>query len=71
MPYINVKVTGGADAPTKEQKNEIIKGVSQVLYDVLGKHPKSTYVVIDEVELDNWGVGGESLTSINERKQGK
>ena len=71
MPYVNVKVTGGADAPSKEQKEAIIKGVSQVLNDVLGKHPKSTYVVIDEVELDNWGVGGESLSTINERKQSK
>lgn len=71
MPYVNVKVTGGSGAPTREQKEAIIKGVSQVLYDVLGKHPKSTYVVIDEVELDNWGVGGESLQTAKERKADK
>jgi len=59
MPYINVKITKGA---TKEQKGSIMKGVSQVLFDVLGKDPKTTYVVIDEIDTDNWGVGGESLT---------
>lgn len=68
MPYVNVKVTGGAGAPTKEQKQAIIRGVSQVLYDVLGKPAKTTYVVIDEVELDNWGVGGESLAELNKNK---
>jgi 4-oxalocrotonate tautomerase len=54
MPYVNIKVAGGG--VTTEQKQELIKGVTQLLYDVLGKNPKSTYVVIDEVDTDNWGV---------------
>ncbi len=40
----------------------LIKGVTQVLVDVLGKDPKTTVVVIDEVDTDNWGIGGETVT---------
>jgi 2-iminobutanoate/2-iminopropanoate deaminase len=62
MPYVNIKVTGGKEAPSEKQKAELIKGVTKVLVDVLGKNPATTVVVIDEVELDNWGIGGESIT---------
>lgn len=63
MPYVNIKVTRegtapGASATTPEQKKALIKGVSDLLYNVLGKPPASTFVVIDEVEMDSWGVGG-------------
>ncbi|MGA3207713.1 MAG: 4-oxalocrotonate tautomerase family protein [Syntrophales bacterium] len=60
MPYVNVKVTKGG--VTKEQKEEIIRGVTNLLRDILGKNPQTTVVVIDEVETDNWGVGGETVT---------
>ena len=60
MPYVNIKIT--REGATAEQKAELIKGATQLLVDVLGKNPKTTVVVIDEVELDNWGVGGESIT---------
>jgi len=66
MPYVNIKVTKGG--VTAEQKQELIKGVTQLFYDVLAKPHKSTYVVIDEVDTDNWGVGGESITVIRSRK---
>ncbi len=59
MPYVNIKIAGSASA---EDKAKVIEGVTIVLRDVLGKPPASTYVVIDEVSTDNWGVGGESLT---------
>lgn len=68
MPYVNIKVTGGTEAPTREQKEALIKGATQLLADVLGKNPATTVVVIDEVSMDNWGVGGESVT--NRRKKG-
>ena len=63
MPYVNIKVTGGKSAPTSEQKAELIKRTTQMLVDVLGKNPATTMVVIDEVDTDNWGVGGESVTA--------
>lgn len=57
MPYVNIKITreGGT---TPEQKAALIKGVSDLLFEVLGKPPAVTFVVIDEVEMENWGVGG-------------
>jgi 4-oxalocrotonate tautomerase len=63
MPYINIKVTGGNEAPTAEQNAELIRRSTQMLLDVLGKNPSTTVVVIDEVDMDNWGVGGESITA--------
>lgn len=62
MPYVNIKVTN--EGVTKEQKRELIKGATQLLVDVLGKNPKTTVVVIDEIETDNWGVGGEQVTEL-------
>ena len=61
MPYVNIKIAGKA---TKEQKEKLYSGVTQLLADVLDKKPSSTYVVIDEVDTDNWGVGGQSLTEL-------
>lgn len=67
MPYVNIKIT--REGATAKQKEELIKGATQLLVDVLGKNPATTVVVIDEVETDNWGVGGESITV--RRKAGK
>jgi 4-oxalocrotonate tautomerase len=62
MPYVNIKVTSGPEAPTAEQKAELIKGATDLLARVLGKNPATTVVVIDEVPMENWGIGGESVT---------
>ncbi|SDF27742.1 tautomerase family protein [Desulfovibrio legallii] len=63
MPYVNIKVTGGAEAPTTAQKAELIQGVTDLLARVLGKNPATTVVIIDEVPMDNWGIGGATVTS--------
>ncbi|RAU22827.1 tautomerase [Paramagnetospirillum kuznetsovii] len=60
MPYVNIKIT--REGATPEQKAKLIQGATQLLVDVLGKNPATTVVVIDEVDTDNWGVGGESIT---------
>ena len=67
MPYVNIKVTGGSESPTAEQKAELIAGVTELLARVLGKNPETTVVVIDEVDLENWGIGGESV-AVRRRK---
>ena len=56
MPYVNIRVT--REGVTREQKRRLIEGATQLLVDVLGKNPATTVVVIDEVEMENWGVGG-------------
>lgn len=66
MPYVNIKIT--REGATSEQKAALIAGVTQLLVNVLGKNPQTTVVVIDEVDTDNWGIGGTSVTE--RRKQG-
>ena len=62
MPYVNIKVTGGNEAPSAEQTAELIRGVTDLLSRVLNKNPETTVVVIDEIDMDNWGIGGKSVT---------
>lgn len=62
MPNVNIKVTGGSEAPSAEQKAELIRGVTELLSRVLNKNPETTVVVIDEIDMDNWGIGGKSVT---------
>jgi 4-oxalocrotonate tautomerase len=56
MPYINIKIT--REGATREQKAELIAGVTDLMVRVLDKNPATTFVVIDEVEMEDWGVGG-------------
>lgn len=60
MPYVNIKIT--REGATAEQKRQLIEGATQLLVDVLGKNPATTVVVIDEVDTDNWGIGGIPVT---------
>lgn len=62
MPFVNIKITN--EGVTKEQKEKLIEGATQLLVDVLGKNPATTVVVIEEVDTDNWGVGGRQVTEI-------
>lgn len=68
MPYVNIKVTreGGpdGDGPSDDEKLALIAGVTELLQDVLGKSPSTTFVVIDEVPLASWGIGGRSVKHI-------
>ena len=56
MPYVNIKIT--REGATAAQKAELISGVTDLLVKVLAKSPATTFVVIDEVLLEDWGVGG-------------
>lgn len=72
MPYVNIQITREGTAPdrdaaTAEEKAALIKGVSEVLLNVLNKPMTSTFVVIDEVDTDNWGWGG--LPALEYRRQ--
>jgi 4-oxalocrotonate tautomerase len=67
MPFVNIKIT--KDGATAEQKAELIKGVTELLVKVLHKNPATTVVVIDEVETDNWGIGGETVSAIRRKSK--
>lgn len=62
MPYVNIKVTRERGGPTAEQKKELIRRTTRMLQEVLDKDPATTFVIVDEVETDNWGVGYESVS---------
>ncbi|PKF80637.1 tautomerase [Vibrio sp. vnigr-6D03] len=66
MPYVNIKVT--REGVTEAQKSELIKGVTDLLVDVLQKSPATTMVVIDEVDMENWGIGGLPVTEYRNRR---
>ncbi|MEG0279105.1 MAG: 4-oxalocrotonate tautomerase family protein [Morganella sp. (in: enterobacteria)] len=62
MPFVHIRIT--KEGATEEQKQKLVEGATQLLVDVLGKNPASTFVIIDEVETDNWGVGGKTVTKL-------
>jgi 4-oxalocrotonate tautomerase len=66
MPYVNIKITN--EGVTKKQKLELVAGATELLSTILGKNPATTIVIIDEIETDNWGIGGELVTE--RRKKG-
>lgn len=67
MPYVNVKITRENTSP--EKKKAIIAGVTDLLVTVLGKDPNTTFVVIDEVELEDWGVGGLPVAEFRNKQR--
>lgn len=66
MPYVNVKIT--REGATREQKAELIRRMTDVLVDVLAKNPATTFVVVDEVAFEDWGVGGLPVDEYRRRR---
>jgi 4-oxalocrotonate tautomerase len=67
MPYVNIRVTN--EGVSAEQKRALIEGTTELLFRVLGKPAISTFVVIDEVETDNWGWQGKTTTQIRQEQR--
>lgn len=65
MPYVNIRIT--REGATAEQKAGLIRGVTRLLQETLGKNPATTVVTIDEVDTDNWGIGGETVTVLRKK----
>ncbi|HYW56646.1 MAG TPA: 4-oxalocrotonate tautomerase family protein [Polaromonas sp.] len=66
MPYIHIQVT--REGVTPAQKTELIAGATELVVRVLGKDPATTFVVIEEVDTDNWGVAGQSVTALRRQQ---
>jgi 4-oxalocrotonate tautomerase len=69
MPYVNIQVT--REGVTKEQKEELIAGTTDLLLKVLKKPPELTFVVIDEIDTDNWGHNGRSVSALRREEAAK
>jgi 4-oxalocrotonate tautomerase len=65
MPYVKLEVT--REGITREQKQMLIKGITDLITDVLNKDPQLTHVVIQEVELDDWGFAGDQVSVLREK----
>jgi 4-oxalocrotonate tautomerase len=68
MPYVKIEVT--EEGVSDGAKAELIAGVTEILQRVLGKDPATTFVVIDEVPVVNWGIGGLPVTEWRARRRG-
>ena len=66
MPYVNIRVT--KEGVTSAQKLALIEGATDLLTRVLNKNPATTFVIIDEVETDNWGQNRENVTTLRARE---
>ena len=69
MPYVNIKVT--REGVSTAQKAELIRGVTDLLVTVLGKTPATTFVVIDEVAMEDWGIGGLPVEQYRRQQSGR
>jgi 4-oxalocrotonate tautomerase len=65
MPYVHIQIT--REGATPEQKAELIRGSTELLVRVLNKNPATTFVVIEEIDTDHWGIGGETVTALRRR----
>lgn len=70
MPFVNIKVTREGGGLTAGQKEELIKGVTDLLVKVLGRGQATTVVIVEEVDTDNYGIGGETITARRKREKG-
>lgn len=66
MPYVNIRIT--REGATPAQKLQLIEGATDLLVRVLNKNPATTFVIIDEVDTDNWGVARENVTTVRKRE---
>ncbi|MCH7330479.1 tautomerase family protein [Acinetobacter modestus] len=67
MPYILIQIT--KENVSTAQKQQLIQEATDLVVRVLDKDPATTFVVIDEIETDNWGVAGESVSAIRNRQR--
>ncbi|MBS7229491.1 4-oxalocrotonate tautomerase family protein [Flavobacterium psychroterrae] len=65
MPYVKLELT--REGVTREQKQQLISGITNLITDVLNKDPHLTHVVIQEIELDDWGYAGEQVSVLREK----
>lgn len=70
VPFVNIKITKEKEPVTTEQKQRLILGVTGLVAEILGRNKASTVVIIDEIDMDNYGLGGESIAQVRQ-KQGR
>lgn len=69
MPFVNMRITKENGQPTNEQKKELIEGVTDLLVKVLNKDRASVIVIIDEIDTNNYGRNGKTITEIRKEQK--
>lgn len=62
MPYVHIRIT--REGATPAQKAELIRGSTELLVRVLDKNPAPTFVIVEEIDTDDWGIAGETVTML-------
>ena len=65
MPFVKIELT--REGVTREQKQCLIKGITDLIEEVLHKDPQLTHIAIQEIELDNWGYAGQQVSVLREQ----
>jgi len=65
MPYVKIEIT--REGVTRQQKQTLIKGVTDLITSILDKDPQLTHVVIQEIDLDDWGYAGEQVSVLRDK----
>ena len=55
MPVVRIDLWKGRE---KETKKELIEKITSTVVDVIDCPAEAVHVVINEVDKDNWGIGG-------------
>jgi len=69
MPHVHIKITD--EGVTAKEKAQLIEGATKLLEDILNKNRKTTFVTIEEVSTDNWGISGEQVTKLRKKAKKK
>jgi 4-oxalocrotonate tautomerase len=65
LPFVKIELT--REGVTREQKQTLIKGITDLITNTLNKDPHLTHIVIQEVDLDDWGYAGEQASVLREK----
>ncbi len=66
MPLINVKVI--ENVFTAQQKHDIVERLTNAMVDIEGENMRPvTWVIVEEVNSGDWGIGGQALTTADVR----
>jgi len=67
MPVVNITMTKEDGGATVEQKKALIEGFTKVFSEVMGRGEKTMVITINEIDTDNYGIGGVTVTDIRKK----
>ena len=62
MPYVNLKIV--KNQITEEQKRAVVKGITDLIVNIMGRDRSLTIITIDELDASQWAIGGVLLDTL-------